>query len=247
MKVLLKAAKIVDPASQFHNQTVDLQIEGQIITKIAKSISNTNHFEEINLENLHISQGWFDSSVCFGEPGFEDRERIDNGLYVAGRSGFTAMQPNTFPVIDNQSQIAFVKSKAVQAPTQLFPIGALTMGSLGKDLAELYDMKSAGAIAFGDYNKNSDNPNLLKIALQYSQDFEGMVIAFCQDPDIAGNGVANEGIPATRLGLKGMPALSEELQVARNLLILEYTGGKMHLPTISSAKSLALFNYYQKS
>ena len=101
-------------------------------------------------------------------------------------------------------------------------------------------MKNAGAIAFGDYNKNTDNPNLLKIALQYTQDFDGLVIAFCQDTAISGNGVANEGIVSTRLGLKGIPDLAEELQVARNLFLLEYAGGKLHLPTISTAKSVAL-------
>jgi len=143
-------------------------------------------------------------------------------------------------MIDNQSQVQFVKSKAANAATELFPIGALTKESLGKDLAELYDMKNAGAVAFGDYNKNTDNPNLLKIALQYVQDFDGLVIAFSQDNDIKGQGIVNEGIVSTRLGLKGIPALAEEIQIARNLFLLEYTGGKLHIPTISTAKSVDL-------
>jgi len=242
MKIILRTAKIIDPESPFHNAVTDLQIEDGIITKIAAKLQNPDNFKEIELENFHISQGWFDSSVCFGEPGFEERETISNGLHTAARSGFTgvALQPNTFPIVDNQSQVGFVKSKAIDAATEIFPIGALTKESLGKDLAELYDMKNAGAVAFGDYNKNIDNPNLLKIALQYTQDFDGLVIAFSQDPDIKGSGVANEGIAATKLGLKGIPALAEELQVARNLFLLEYTGGKMHIPTISTARSVAL-------
>jgi dihydroorotase len=101
-------------------------------------------------------------------------------------------------------------------------------------------MKKAGAVAFGDYNKSLDNANLLKIALQYVQDFDGLVIAFAQDDKIKGNGVANEGIVSTRLGLKGIPNLAEELQIARNLFLLEYTGGKLHIPTISTAKSVQL-------
>jgi len=242
MKLIIRAAKIIDPQSPFHNQTVDLQIEGGIITQISTSLPNTANFEEIKLENLHISQGWFDSSVSLGEPGFEDRETIHNGLNVASKSGFTAiaLQPNSYPIIDNQSQINFVKTKAKHAATQLFPIGALTKESLGKDMAELFDMKNAGAVAFGDYNKNLDNPNLLKIALQYTQDFQGLVIAFSEDTAIKGNGVANEGIVSTRLGLKGIPSLAEELQLVRNLFLLEYTGGKMHIPTISTAKSVQL-------
>lgn len=242
MKLIIRSAKIIDPQSPFHNQTVDILIVDGFIEKIGNSLTNSDNAEEIKLDNLHISQGWFDSSVSLGEPGFEDRETIANGLNVAAKSGFTgiALQPNSFPIIDNQSQINFVKSKANSSATELFPIGALTKNAEGKDMAELFDMKQAGAIAFGDYNKSLDNANLLKIALQYTQDFDGLVIAFAQDEKIKGNGVANEGIVSTRLGLKGIPNLAEELQIARNLFLLEYTGGKMHIPTISTAKSVTL-------
>ena len=242
MKLIIRNSKIIDPQSPFHKQTVDILIVDGFIEKIGNSLTNSDNAQEIKLDNLHISQGWFDSSVSLGEPGFEDRETIANGLTVAAKSGFTgiALQPNSFPVIDNQSQINFVKSKANSSATELFPIGALTKNGEGKDMAELFDMKQAGAIAFGDYNKSLDNANLLKIALQYTQDFDGLVIAFAQDEKIKGNGVANEGIVSTRLGLKGIPNLAEELQIARNLFLLEYTGGKMYIPTISTAKSVAL-------
>ena len=242
MNTIIREAKIIDSESPFHNQTVDVLIIDGIIKKIGTSLPNSENAEEIKLDNLHISQGWFDSSVSLGEPGFEDRETIANGLNVAARSGFTAiaLQPNSYPIIDNQSQINFVKSKSSGFATELFPIGALTRGSEGKDMAELFDMKNAGAVAFGDYNKSLDNANLLKIALQYVQDFDGLVIAFAQDSNIKGNGVANEGVVSTRLGLKGIPNLAEELQIARNLFLLEYTGGKLHIPTVSTAKSVEL-------
>jgi dihydroorotase len=242
MSTIIREAKIIDSESPFHNQTVDVLIVDGIIKKIGTSLPNTENTEEVKRENLHVSQGWFDSSVSLGEPGFEDRETITNGLNVAARSGFTAiaLQPNSYPIIDNQSQVNFVKSKAYGFATELFPIGALTKGSEGKDMTELFDMKNAGAVAFGDYNKNLDNANLLKIALQYVQDFDGLVIAFAQDSNIKGNGVANEGIVSTKLGLKGIPNLAEELQIARNLFLLEYTGGKLHIPTISTAKSVQL-------
>lgn len=242
MKIIIREAKIIDPKSPFHNKTADILIVDGFIKKIETTLPNTENAEEVKLPNLHVSQGWFDSSVSLGEPGFEDRETIANGLDVAAKSGFTAiaLQPNSFPVIDNQSQVNFVVNKANGFATQLFPIGALTKESEGKDMAELYDMKKAGAVAFGDYNKSLDNANLLKIALQYVQDFDGLVIAFAQDDKIKGNGVANEGIVSTRLGLKGIPNLAEELQIARNLFLLEYTGGKLHIPTISTAKSVQL-------
>ena len=242
MKIIIREAKIIDSKSPFHNQTLDILIVDGFIKKIGKSLPNSENADEIKLDNLHVSQGWFDTSVSFGEPGFEDRETIENGLNTASKSGFTAiaLQPNSYPVIDNQSQVNFVLNKAHGFATELFPIGALTKESEGKDMAELYDMKKAGAVAFGDYNKSLDNANLLKIALQYVQDFDGLVIAFAQDEKIKGNGVANEGIVSTQLGLKGIPNLAEELQIARNLFLLEYTGGKLHIPTISTAKSVQL-------
>ena len=242
MKIIIRSAKIIDTKSPFHNQTLDILITDGFIEKIGASLPNTENSDEIKLDNLHLSTGWFDSSVSLGEPGFEDMETIANGLNVAAQSGFTAiaLQPNSFPVIDNQSQVNFVLNKANGFATQLFPIGALTKESQGKDMAELFYMKKVGAVAFGDYSKSIDNANLLKIALQYVQDFDGLVIAFAQDDKIKGNGVANEGIVSTRLGLKGIPNLAEELQIARNLFLLEYTGGKLHLPTISTAKSTAL-------
>lgn len=242
MNLIIREAKIIDSKSQFHNQIVDVIITNGLIEKIGVQLSNSNGYEELKKENLHLSEGWFDCSVSLGEPGFEDRETIANGLDVAAKSGFTAiaLQPNSYPIIDNQSQINFVKNKANGFATQLFPIGAFTKESEGKDMAELFDMKNAGAIAFGDYNKNSDNANLLKIGLQYVQDFDGLLLAFCQDSSIKGNGVVNEGIVSTRLGLKGIPNLAEELQLSRNLFLLEYTGGKMHIPTITTAKSVEL-------
>lgn len=240
MNLIFKNAVIVDPYSNYHNQTVDIQVQNGIISKIGNSLDTG--FDVIELDNLHISRGWFDSSVSFGEPGHEDRETIANGLDVAAKSGFTdvAVQPTGSPVSDKQADIYFLKSKAIHTATAIHPIGALTKASEGKDMAELFDMKNSGAVAFGDYQKALQDANILKIALQYVQDFDGLVIAFAQDDKIKGKGVVHEGIVSTRLGLKGIPSLAEELQIARNLYLLEYTGGKLHIPTISTAKSVQL-------
>ena len=248
MNLILRKATIIDPQSPFHNQKVDVKITNGIFEKIGVSLPKSDTHQEFEQQDLHISQGWFDTSVSFGEPGFEDRETIANGLETAAKSGFTgiALQPNSYPIIDNQSQVHFVKQKAKGFATELFPIGALTKASEGKDLAELYDMKNAGSVAFGDYGKSLSNANLMKIGLQYAQDFDALVIAFCLDETIKGNGVANEGIVSTRLGLKGIPNLAEELIVTRNLFLLEYTGGKLHIPTISTAKSVALIKEAKK-
>ena len=242
MNALIKSATIVDSKSDFHNETVDILIEKGRISKISKRISNPKNYKEIQLDNLHVSQGWFDSSVSLGEPGFEERETISNGLKTAALSGFTtiALNANSNPVIDSYADITFVQSKAKDNAVTLKPIGALTQGSKGEDLAELYDMTNAGAVAFYDYQKPISNPNLMKIALQYASNFDGLIMSFPQESKITGLGVANEHVNSTKLGLKGNPALAEELQVARDLFILEYTEGKLHIPTVSTAKSVEL-------
>ncbi|MHA7944377.1 dihydroorotase [Formosa sp. 3Alg 14/1] len=242
MNVLIKSATIIDTKSEFHNQTLDILVEKGSISNIGKSLENPKNYNEISLDNLHVSQGWFDSSVSFGEPGLEQRDTIANGLKTAAYSGFStvAMNANSHPVIDTNSDIVFVTSKSNNNAVTLLPIGALTRESEGVDLAELYDMKNAGAVAYYDYMKPITNANLMKIALQYASNFDGLVCSFPQDNKIAGKGVMNEHVTSTSLGLKGIPSIAEELQIARDLFLLEYTGGKLHIPTISTAKSVAL-------
>ncbi|MCC1485339.1 dihydroorotase [Winogradskyella immobilis] len=242
MNALIKSATIVDSKSDFHNQKVDILIENGNISKISKRIPNPKNYQEIKLENLHVSQGWFDSSVSFGEPGFEERETINNGLKTAAKSGFSSvvLNANSNPVIDSYADIAFVNAKANENAVALKTLGALTQNSNGINLAELFDMKNAGAVGFYDYQKPITNPNLMKIALQYASTFDGLVFSFPQESQITGLGVMNEHINSTKLGLKGNPALAEELQIARDLFLLEYTEGKLHIPTISTAKSVAL-------
>ena len=240
MDILLKSARIIDPESAYHNKVRDILISGGVIQQVSASIPLTNEMQV--LENIYVSQGWTDSSVCFGEPGFEERETLANGMRTAEKSGFTHLliNPLTHPVVDSQSGVVYIKNKTAHCAAIAHPIGALTIESKGEYLAELFDMKKGGAVAFGDYKKVISNSNLLKIALQYTQPFGGIVISFPNDTKIMGKGVVNEHIEATRLGLKGIPALAEELMVARDLAVLEYAGGKLHIPTISTAKSVAL-------
>ncbi len=242
MNLIIKSATILDKSSPYHHKTKDICIKNGVITAIENQLDNPDNFKEIQLTNLHVSQGWFDSSVSFGEPGFEERETLKNGLQVAAFSGFTAIavNPNTNPVADNNTAINFLKNKSDKHAVNVYPIGALTKNSNGIQLSEMYDMKQTGAIAFGDYQHAIENPNLLKIALQYTQSFNGLVLSFPQENKIAGKGIVNEEKNATLSGLKGIPNLAEELQIARDLFILKYTGGKLHIPTISTQKSVQL-------
>lgn len=242
MDLLLKSAIIFDSSSkEYHLKKRDILIKNGKIEKIAAQISSEKT-KNITLENLHVSVGWFDSGVCFGEPGFEERETIGNGLDTAARSGFTdiVLNSNTHPVPDSSSDIVFLKTSAKGHSTNLHPLGALTMKAEGKDMAELYDMQNTGAVGFYDFKRPLENANLLKIALQYADNFKGLVYSYPLDANIAGKGNVNEGTTSVRLGLKGIPSLAEELRIVRDISILEYTGGKLHIPTLSTARSVKL-------
>ncbi|MEM9362544.1 MAG: dihydroorotase [Bacteroidota bacterium] len=244
MNILLKSAKIVSPENAaLHLKKRDILIRKGTIEKIATSITDIpNSIKVFEHKNLHVSIGWLDSSVSFGEPGHEERETIKNGLEVAAKSGFTdiVLNPNTFPVPDTSSDVVFFTERAKGSITRLYPLGSLSQNAKGIDLAELFDMHSAGAVGFYDFKHQITNPNLLKIALLYTQSFDGLVLSFPEDSQIKGKGVVNEGEVSTTLGLKGIPGLAEELQISRDLFILEYTGGKLHIPTISTANSVKL-------
>ena len=248
MITLLKNATIIDATSPYNNQKKDILISDGKLSKIADSIPKKDNYTIIEQDNLHVSCGWFDTSVSLGEPGFEERETIKNGMQVAAKSGFTAIavNANTNPVIDSKSDVEFIINKAINSATKLYPIAALTKESKGLEIAELFDMKQHGAIAFGDYNKPIENDNLMKIALLYAQNFDGLVLSFPKNNAIVGEGIANEGVNSTKLGLKGIPALAEHIQIARDLFLLEYTGGKLHIPTISTAKSVSLIKEAKK-
>ena len=167
MNSLIKSATIIDKSSEFHNRTVDILIKNGIISDISENIKNSKNFKEISYPNLHVSTGWFDYSVSTGEPGYEERENILNTLSVASKSGFTSIgvQPNTLPLTEKNTEIEYFKSIAKNSNVNIYPIGVLTKQSDGKELAELFEMKSAGAIGFGDYKRSIKNPNILKLAL----------------------------------------------------------------------------------
>ncbi|MEO9511649.1 MAG: dihydroorotase [Flavobacteriaceae bacterium] len=243
MNMLLKSAKIVCPQNKvLHLKKRDILIQKGIIENISVKIEAPSSTKTVDFNNLHVSLGWFDSGVSFGEPGFEERETIAHGIEVAGQSGYTdiVLNPNTNPIPDTSSTMVFLKDRAKEQSTNLYPLGSLTTKSEGKDLAELFDMKNAGAVAFYDFKKQIANPNLLKIALLYAQSFNGLIFSYPQDGQIKGKGIVHEGEISTMLGLKGIPGLAEELQISRDLFILEYTGGKLHIPTISTANSVKL-------
>ncbi len=242
MNILIKQATIVDSSSNHNGKIVDILIEKGIITQIKKSITPEKGIKTIDVNGLHVSAGWIDMQVNFCDPGYEHKETLQNGLKAAAKGGFTGVcvMSGTNPPLSNKAQIEYVSNRAVQSIVDVFPIGTLSHNKEGKDLSEMYDMQLAGAKAFSDYKKPVKDAGLVLRALQYSANINSFIMTHCDDTTISHGGQMNEGVASTKLGLKGIPALAEEIMLQRNLQILEYTGGKLHIPTISTKGSVEL-------
>lgn len=242
MNLLIKQATIIDSTSAHNGRVVDILIEKGIITQIKKNIVLEKGIKTVEAEGLHVSAGWLDMQVNFCDPGYEHKETLDNGLRAASKGGFTgvALMSGTNPPLHNKGQIEYVVNRSKNNLVDVFPVGTLSHNQEGKDLSEMYDMQLSGAVAFSDYKKTTKDAGLIVRALQYSQNINSFIISHCDDKTISHDGLMNEGITSTKLGLKGMPALAEEIMLQRNIQILEYTGGKMHIPTISTKGSVEL-------
>ncbi len=239
MKVLIKQARIIDPSSAHHNNIQDVLIEDGIITSIANDIG-TDADKIIEGKELHVSAGWVDIFANFPDPGFEHKETLISGAQAAAAGGFTDVFviPNTKPVIDNKSQVEYIKSRPALA-AQLHPIGAVSKGIEGKDLAEMYDMRRSGAVAFSDGTQPVQSAGILLKALQYVKAFDGVIIQVPDDKTVGQNGLMNEGIVSTQLGLAGKPLIAEELLVARDIKLARYAESKLHFTGVTSPKSLS--------
>jgi len=242
MNLLIKQATVVDSTSPFNGKVVDILIEKGIITQIRKTITPEKGIKTIEAEGLHVSAGWLDMQVNFCDPGYEHKETLDNGLKSAAKGGFTSvcLMSGTNPPLHNKSQIEYIVNRSKDNLVDVLPIGTLSHNQEGKDLSEMYDMKLSGAVAFSDYKKTTKDAGLVLRALQYSDNIDSFIMTHCDDKTISHDGLVNEGVTSTKLGLKGIPALAEEIMLQRNIQILEYTGGKMHIPTISTKGSVEL-------
>lgn len=242
MNILIKQATILNTQSPYHGKTLDILIERGVITQIKKNIVPEKGIKTISEEGLCVSAGWLDMQANFCDPGYEHKETLDNGLKTAAKGGFTGVcvMSGTNPPLHNKAQIEYVLNRAKGSLTDVYPVGTISHNQEGKDLSEMYDMQQAGAVAFSDYKKAIKDAGLILRALQYSQNINSFIITHADDKTISQGGQMNEGVTSTRLGLKGIPALSEELMIQRNLQILEYTGGKIHFPTISTRGSIDL-------
>lgn len=239
MNILIKQVKVVDPSSPFNGQITDIFIENGNIKKIGKNLSVAAD-KIIDQKGLHVSPGWVDVFANFADPGYEFKETLETGATAAAAGGYTDVLiiPNTNPVLHNKANIEYIVQKSRSLPVNVHPIGAITKNAEGKELAEMYDMKASGAIAFSDGINSVQSAGLLIKALQYVKAFDGILIQVPDDKSINPHGLINEGVVSTQLGLPGKPSLAEELFVERDIELNEYTESKIHFTGISSKKSL---------
>jgi len=247
MKLLIKGGRITDPANNL-DRAADLLVEDGVIKAIAAGI-NCPEAEVIDAAGKLVVPGLIDMHVHLREPGLEAKETIATGSGAAARGGFTAVacMPNTKPVVDNEALVEFIKSRAKSdGVVHVFPIGAITKGSKGEELAEIGDMGRTGAVAVSDDGRPVANAQLMRLAMDYAKMFDLPVLSHCEDKDLVADGVMNEGYYSTIYGLRGITRLAEEAMVARDIMLAELTGARLHLCHISTRGSVELVRMAKK-
>jgi dihydroorotase len=247
MTILLRQVKIADSQSPFNGSIKDILVKDQQIVSI------TDHYDGIadmvfDQKDTIVSAGWVDPFVHFCDPGYEHRETLHSGAEAANHGGFTTVFtiPNTLPIVDNKAQISYILQQSHSLPVHVLPIGGLTKKMEGKDLSEMIDMHNNGAVAFSDGLYPVQSTLLFLKALQYVKSFDGVVIQMPIDKSLGSLGLMNEGVLSTKLGLPGIPAIAEELIISRDIELLKYTGSKLHITGVSTAKGITMIDAAKK-
>lgn len=247
MSILLKNGRVIDP-SQKIDAKLDILIEKGKIVELGNNLDNKAK-NMIDLTNKIICPGFIDMHVHLREPGHEYKETIKTGTCAAARGGFTsiACMPNTNPVADNQAVIRFIANRAKEEGiVNVFPIGAISKGLKGEELTEMGELLLNGAKALSDDGKCIQNSDLMRRAFEYARMFNLMIISHCEDFNLSKNGMINEGFISTKLGLIGIPKAAEEVIVARDIQLAEFTKGSLHIAHISSSYSVELVRQAKK-
>lgn len=248
MNLLITGVTIADPSSQFNGQTCDVRVEQGKITALSAQLKPQKGEEVFEGKGAYLSPGFFDLNCSVGDPGFETREDIRTATAAAAAGGFTgiAVLPNTQPVMHSKSEVEYVLNRAKNNLVDVYPIGAISHNLEGKELAELYDMQQAGAVAFSDGLKPITDDGFMSRALQYSKGFDGLLMVYPENKSIAGKAQVNESKTSVLLGMKGLPALAEEMQISRDIFLAGYHDAPVHINTISTAGSVAIIKKAKK-
>ncbi len=239
--ILLKGGIVVDPLLKLNEQK-DVRIENGYITQIGQIDPKNFKGEVVDCRKKVISPGWLDMHVHLREPGYEGKETIATGSLAAANGGFTAVccMPNTHPPIDTQEIIQYIKDRSKGSLVNVFPIAAITKNREGKELAEILELIEQGAVAVSDDGNPVMSAEIMRRALEYSKMVDVPVIGHEEDIHMTAGGDMNEGFVSTCQGLNGMPPVAEEIMIARDIMLAEYTGGRFHVAHISTAKSVEL-------
>ena len=242
---LLKSVKVMDPEGPWNEQVVDVLIQNGVIQDIATTLDD-EHARRLEGEGTVLSPGWVDGQVHFREPGEETKEGIQSGLHAAARGGFTAVAilPSTHPCVDHAGAVRNVLATASSAhaegvPTQALPLACITEQAQGQQIAEMHDLSTAGAVGFSD-DAPLDKVSVLQRALTYGTSHGKVIMDMPLDQDLNPGGLMHEGVVSTEMGLTGIPSEAETIRVRRNLDVLKYAGGRLHLTDLSCAESIAL-------
>lgn len=246
MAWLLKSVTIVSPGSPLHGTQRDILIENGEIRDIKANIK-AGDAETIRIPGLCVSPGWVDLCADFRDPGEEYKEGLTNGLDAAARGGFTHVvtMPGTTPAIDHRSKVEYLLARSANHAVRVLPAATLSEKRAGQQLAELYDMQQAGAVLFTD-DQPVERAELMRRALEYSTSLGALIGAFPCDNDLLGKGMMHEGLTSTGNGLKGIPEMVETIRLQRDLELLRYTGGRMHIAAVSTAESVKLIRQAKK-
>jgi dihydroorotase len=240
--ILIRGGRVIDP-SRNSDGIADVLLQDGRVTAVGTNIAVEEGVQVIDARGKVVAPGLIDLHVHLREPGQEDLETVATGAMAAAAGGFTAVcaMPNTDPVLDNQGAIGFVISQAQKAAkARVYPIGTISLGQKGEQLAEMGELVGAGAVAVSDDGKPVMSSHLMRTALEYAKTFGIPVADHCEDMSLARGGAMHEGIVSTRLGLKGIPAAAEEIMVARDIILAELTGGHVHLCHMSTRGSVSL-------
>lgn len=238
-RFVIKNGRIIDPANQV-DRRADLAIEDGVVREIASGIDTTGA-EVFDASGLIVAPGFIDMHVHLREPGFEYSETIETGSRAAAAGGFTSIccMPNTQPVNDSPTVTHYILERARQkAPVNVYPIGAITKGSAGEELASIASMQKAGIVAISDDGRPVMNSRVMRRAMELAASLNLPLIEHCEDLNLSAGGDMHEGLQSTRLGLRGIPRASEDVMVARDILLAELTGARYHVAHISSKNSV---------
>jgi dihydroorotase len=243
--ILIRGGRVIDPTRGIDELADVLLLESRV-EAIGRNLGTPPGAMVVDAAGQVVAPGLIDLHVHLREPGQEDLETVATGAMAAAAGGFSAVcaMPNTDPVCDNQGVVGFVKAQAQRAgKARVYPIGAISLGQNGQQLAEFGELVGAGAVAVSDDGKPVVSSHLMRTALEYAKTFGIPVADHCEDPTLSAGGVMHEGLVSTRLGLKGIPAAAEEIMVARDVLLAELTGGHVHLCHMSTRGSVALIRW----